>query len=773
MTTEAAEMMTDLIRKNIVLWAVLVCKCLCAEIHSATDILNRHEDSLLRVRYQPGTAVPSVQSAVPHVSAKGDVPNRVFPPENPEVQRSSSAASRRTPPGQDKPTEDSGPLSRTSSTVSSDAVGSGNLTRARSTSRLNKSEDQGGAPTSGDASSEPATTSEEEPRRKLDETVKIEVTAGAGDLLRQGSDACQEEASGRVAVAGQDKTEDSERTSGENCGEEEKKNPIDRGGQEEEQTVPLPEYLHTVAEVREPKIVDKDTASEGCKKPCFRKCCPTGQVFDLDSHRCRRQDLNQRNFVDSDAVVLALESYEGDQVIYGLPLCRGGAFTVVASTGENAKSQLKLNSYGVKHVNYCTDFLLQKGKEVYRSLVCDESLENAREVNAVRKASASGNVVSALCVIVIFACHAYTSKTDRMHGSLSLCFSTSVLAKSIFEAFSRVSLLAAYPNHAICAINSSVHTWLTVLCIDIARRVRGIGNMSKMMSFTRSRRRWFLIYLVFGYGLPFLQCLVGVLVTWARGVPPRRSAIYDRACLVTDRKIRQWVFFYPRICLTSASFLLMAYAFWRRRRTTAADRSKSAGGDHRGRSADRVKVEEQTMRGEGRKPGGGGGEPGGGAGSEGRPRRPEEGGGGGGFPRTVHDDDCHFCVHSAVNREAEFWQQVHLISFWIILSVLMLPLELSLGRIAIYVSYLIDSYQGIYVLFVFVLTKRKRKLFRRRIEEILRREGPHPMASEMSSGTRVPYFQDLYAWITDVFRDISPGPDNSRKDLACLQPHIL
>ncbi|XP_076045836.1 uncharacterized protein LOC143028081 [Oratosquilla oratoria] len=821
--------MIEFLRKKVVLWAVLVCKCLCAEINSATDSLNRHEDSLLRARYQPGTAVPSVRSPVPHASPKDAVPSRVFFPKNPEVQRSSSAASRRTPPG-----EDNGHLSQTTSGVSSDVVGSGHFTRSRSTS----GEDKSGAPTSGDVSSEPGTTSEEEPRRELDEIVKIEVTTGAGDLPRQGSDPGHEEASEGVAVAGQDKTEDLERTSeesreegeinseesreegertseesrvegertseesreesertleenregertseesrgetertseesrveGEKTSEEsrvetertseesrgkEKKNLIDRGGQEEEQTLPLPKSLHTVAEVREPKIVDKDTASKSCKKSCFRKCCPTDQVFYLDTHRCR-QDSNQRNFGDSDAVVLVLESYEDDEIIEGLPRCKEGAFTVVASTGENAKSQLKLDSYGVKHVNYCTDFLLQKGKEVYRSLVCDESLENAREFNAVRKASASGNVVSALCVIVIFACRASTRKMNGRHGSLFLCFSTSVLAKSVFEAFSRVSLFTAYPNHAICVISSfllffskaSVHTWLTVLCIDIARRVRGIGNMSKMLSFTQSRRRWFLIYFAFGYGLAFLQCLMGILVTWARGVPPRRSTVYDRACLVTDRKIRHLVFFYPRICQTSASFLLMVYTFWRRRRTITANRSKSASKDQCGRSADQVE-EQAVERGgggggggegggeSGRVPGSGGGPRGPGGGGRESDRVPGSGGGptggggeggpkgpGGGYFRTIRGDDCLFRVHSAVDCEAEFWQQVHLVFFWIVLSVLMLPIIAAWGWITSYVPYLIESYQGIYVLFIFLLTRRRRKLIRRRIGEILRR----------------------------------------------------
>ncbi|XP_076045994.1 uncharacterized protein LOC143028162 [Oratosquilla oratoria] len=435
--------------------------------------------------------------------------------------------------------------------------------------------------------------------------------------------------------------------------------------------------------------VEKGTAKKGCKRTCYRKCCPIDYVYDKDSHTCK---LAQRgSFVHTNLVV-------------GLPACSKN-FTIVSEQATDGKSRLKLGSYSVKHEYYCSDIILVDGKGANESLLCDDKIEDAKIVNIIRKTSIIGNIVSALGITFIYVCHIFIPKLNEKQGCLFICFCTAVFAKALFEAPGRAVKYTAYPNYGICVFNSvclmfaraSVPVWLSVLTIHIARQANSMGNFFRMMqASSSSKRRGVCVYIAYGLGLTFLQWLLALLLTNFLRHTQRQSVIYDRTCLFTDRSIRNYVFLYPSIGLMAVCLLLMVYTHRYRKVWCQATIVQGSRTVH-------VDVQEKPYGGEEEQPRSSGD-------SDGGKRSPED------PAPTAHQEI--FRAHSGIDFVAVFWQQVGLVFFWVLLTTLMLLVQLTGRGVLSHITYLMDSFQGLYVLIIFLYNQKKRGLILGKLEQM-------------------------------------------------------
>ncbi|XP_076045996.1 uncharacterized protein LOC143028163 isoform X2 [Oratosquilla oratoria] len=429
---------------------------------------------------------------------------------------------------------------------------------------------------------------------------------------------------------------------------------------------------------REPALVAIYEAENSCREPCFRKCCPLGQAYDVSTGSCRR---TQERW----------EPPEGTKVVVGLPRCSLNT-TVTSVTRTDGRRRLKLGSYGVAYEMFCTDhLLLKKDPPSFRSLVCEDILEESRIVNIIRKTSIIGNVVSALCISAIYVCHAFIPKLNEKQGCIFIIFCSMVFTKAVIEAPERWIQFTSYPNYTVCVINSvvlmffqtSVPIWLSVLCVDIARRASTIGNLFRMVNARSGNRRWLLVYVAYGVGLPVLQLLLAFCITTLGERSPPQLAVYDRMCVFTNEDVLNWVFLYPRIGLASSCSLLMLYAHKHRKiwcNPTVVD----------GRRVVHVDIGD----------------------------RAGENGGDGGQKQVNNRNNLElFRAHSAFDFVAEFWQQVGLVFFWIMLMISTMLMQLTGDGVLSHITNLMDCYQGLYVFIIFVFNRQKRDLVRKKLRE--------------------------------------------------------
>ncbi|XP_076046731.1 uncharacterized protein LOC143028467 isoform X2 [Oratosquilla oratoria] len=438
---------------------------------------------------------------------------------------------------------------------------------------------------------------------------------------------------------------------------------------------------------KEAVVVDKDAAKKGCKRTCYRKCCPIGSVYDKDSHTCKSAQWG--SFVPTNTIV-------------GLPTCSKN-FTIVSEQATDGKSRLKLGSYSVEHEYYCSDIILVNGKGAIESLLCIDKVGEAKIVNVIRKTSIIGNIVSALGITFIYVCHIFIPKLKERQGCLFLCFCTAVFAKAFFEAPGRAVKYKAYPNYGTCVVNSlflmfaraSVPVWLSVLTIHIARQANSMGSFLRMMQTSSSSKRWeVFIYIAYGLSFTFLQWLLALLLTKYLNDTQKQSRIYDRTCLFTDRSIRNYVFLYPQTALMAICLLLMVYVHRYRKvwcQATVIQGSREVQVDMREKSSG----EEEPRT----------------SGDFDRNEGPEN-------PAPFAHQDI-FRAHSGIDFVAVFWQQVGLVFFWQLLTTLMLLVQLGTKRgVLSHITYLMDSFQGLYVLIIFIYNQKKRGLILEKSKQI-------------------------------------------------------
>ncbi|XP_076046127.1 uncharacterized protein LOC143028214 [Oratosquilla oratoria] len=425
----------------------------------------------------------------------------------------------------------------------------------------------------------------------------------------------------------------------------------------------------------EPLYVSPDDAKDQCKKPCFRKCCPIGEIFDSVTWECVSSN-DPDNGTSPDVVVVP-----------GLPECIFN-FDQTSVLSRDGKGRLKIGSYGVSHEAFCIDDIKQiHGTIVRKSLVCEESLGDAQVINAIRKTSIFANVLSVICVAIIFAIHIARPELNKRLGVTFLFFCAAIFFKGIHESFGRLVKFSAYPTYTACVINSvllmyaraSVPVWLSVLCVEIARRARFLDRGA---SFQHKTRRCLAAYLLYGLGFPFLQCLIAGIVTTLSSNTQRQSSVYDRTCIFTDRDVRNSVFLYPSIAINLLSSVIILYTYrYKASISSIVSRKAANRGVEKNASGTLEALECAEERGEDR-------------------------------PLLAGFTSEQFV--------SEFWQQVGLVCFWVLLTTFMVLIQFVTGRgILSHITYLMDSFQGVYVFLIFLCNGSKRQIMKYNMKYLL------------------------------------------------------
>ncbi|XP_076045997.1 uncharacterized protein LOC143028164 [Oratosquilla oratoria] len=415
----------------------------------------------------------------------------------------------------------------------------------------------------------------------------------------------------------------------------------------------------------EPMYVLPSDAKDQCKRPCVRKCCPVGDAFQTDAWACLSSAESSDLGTSTDVVVVP-----------GLPACIFN-FSQTSVLSRDGKGRLKIGSYAVSHKAFCIDEIVQDdGSVVKNSLVCKENVEESKVVNVIRRTSIVGNVLSVVCVAIILTIHIAKPKLNKRLGVTFLFFCAAIFFKGIHESFGRAVKFSAYPSYAACVINSmllmyaraSVPVWLSVLCMEIARRARFLcrGSLQRY-----KMQHWLAAYLLYGLGFPFLQCLLAGIVTTLSPETQKQSSIYDRTCIFTDRDVRNDIFLYPSIVISFLSAAIILYTYRYRTLTLSGEMVCCGSKKNSGRTVENFEFSEEEQK----------------------------------------EDRILLASFTSEEFVSEFWQQVSLVCFWVLLTFLMLLVQLLTGRgVLSHITYLMNSFQGVYVFIIFLFNGSKRQI---------------------------------------------------------------
>ncbi|XP_076044949.1 uncharacterized protein LOC143027541 [Oratosquilla oratoria] len=434
-----------------------------------------------------------------------------------------------------------------------------------------------------------------------------------------------------------------------------------------------------LASQQEVLYVTPEEAKGKCKSPCLRKCCPEGQVFHTDAWTCLTSEASDSG--SSPDVV----------VVPGLPVCTSN-FTQTPVLERDGKGRLKFGSYAVSYEAFCMDEIVhQDGSIVLNSLVCDERLGESHVINTIRRTSVVGNILSIVCMAVIFAFHITKPELNKRLGVTFLFFCAAIFFKGIHESFGRMVKFSAYPTYAACVVNSillmyaraSVPVWLNILCMEIARRARFLHRGA---SYQHKTRQCLATYLLYGLGFPFAQCLTAGILTTLSSNTQKQSSVYDRTCIFTDRDVRNNIFLYPVIAINLLSSVIILYTY-RHRAPISSNLSKKSASDGTKKNI---------------------------GGSDGTVEDFEC------AEETQREDRALLAGFTSEEFVSEFWQQVGLVCFWVLLTTFMVLVQYVTGRgVLSHITYLMDSFQGVYVFLIFLCNDSKRQIVKYNVKNLV------------------------------------------------------